>query len=171
MSSATIEYNWLQDEEQIIVDMIRADNQNRPLVPDEVSFDLPSPITPTPTETYNTTVQVSAVPGARFKGSQLHYYHRVPLAGFVFEGSTDLTFILEDYPTRESVITEVGNRLGIKLKPEHAVFTYTGQPGEQTFSVHPDSLCYVGSITLTFRNAAVDLTTIMPNTAFTGFNH
>lgn len=170
MSSGAIVYDWTQPEEKIIVDMIRADNYDRPLTPAMLSFGLPEPISPTPGMTHNTRVMLSATPVAPFTGSQLHRYHRVDIGNFVFTGTTDLNFILQNYTTVEELVTELSTRLGVYLTADKVVFDLPQVAGTYNLVISDTSLCYYGEITLEFSDIQFPLDDVIPDPDLIGFN-
>lgn len=169
MSSGAIEYNWIQPEEKILVDMIRADNADRPLTTEMITFGLPTEIVPGVEETYNTSVEVLATPVAPFRGSQYHRYHRVLISDFVHPGVTSLTFILAQFTNLESFATELGSRLGVNLRASSIVFTLPLVEGTYYLNISPDSLCYIGSLPITFIHSTPDLEEAIYNPLLEGF--
>lgn len=171
MSSGTIEYDWTQPEEKILVDMIRADNNNRPLTTDMITFGPPVQLVPTTDATWNTSVLVSATPVAPFRGSQTHRYHRVPIQNFVYENTTDLVFVLQEYPTLEAFVEEVSRRIEVNLTLDKVVFDYPTSAGTYTLTIAQHSLCYYGSIDVTFVDAITPLPEVVANNDLLGFFH
>lgn len=171
MSSGTIEYDWTQPEEKILVDMIRADNDNRPLTTDMITFGLPVMLVPSTDATWNTSVVISATPVAPFRGSQLHRYHRVPIQNFVYENVTDLVFVIQEYPTLEAFIAEVSQRIEVHLTVDKVVFTYPTEPGTYSLTIAETSLCYYGSINITFIDETTPLDEAILNGELIGFTH
>lgn len=171
MSSGTIEYDWTQPEEKILVDMIRADNNGRPLTTDMITFGPPVQLVPTTDATWNTSVLVSATPVAPFRGSQTHRYHRVPIQNFVYGNVTDLVFIIQEYPTLEEFIDEVSRRIEVYLTVDKVVFDYPTEPGTYALTISETSLCYYGSINVTFIDETTPLPDAIVNDDLIGFLH
>lgn len=157
MSSGTIEYDWTQSEEQIIVDMIRADNEDKPLTTDMVIFGVPEELQPDVTETYNVMVSVTATPVAPFRGSQNHRYHRVDVTEFVHPTLTDLEFELTPSISKSAFVAELGDRLGVRFNPDRVIFTHPDGVGPHIVSMADTSLCYFGHLEVMFTGLVEDV--------------
>lgn len=171
MSSGAIIYDWTQPEEKIIVDMIRADNYDRPLTVDMLTFGVPEPIVPTSALTYNTRVLLSATVAAPFTGSQYHRYHRVDINNFVYPGITNLNFLLEDYDSVEEIVAELSARLGVYLTTDTVELTMPTTAGTYIARIASRSLCYIGQLALEFSATQYALDDIIPENHLKGFYH
>lgn len=171
MSSGTIEYDWTQTEEQILVDMIRADNQQRPLTTAMISFGTPEELIPVSNETYNAAVMVSATASAPFRGSQRHRYHRVPVSSFVYQNVTNLTFVIEDYEDPDVFAAELSNRLDIYLTADKLIYDYPTEVNSVPVTISDNSLCYYGTINVFFVNKIMYLDDVIVNQDLVGFGY
>lgn len=170
MSSGAIIYDWTQPEEKILVDMIRADNYDRPLTTAMLSFGQPEPLTPTEALTYNTRVLLSATVAAPFTGSQYHRYHRVDINNFVYPEVTNLHFIIQNYESVEEIVAELSIRLGVYLTSDKVIMQMPDAPGTYIVTVADHSLCYYGSLSLEFSELQYPLEEVIPAPNLAGFD-
>lgn len=170
MASGDISYDWTQSEEQILVDMIRADNPTN-LTLSMVSFGQPYPLTPTQERTHNTAVEVSATPTAPFTGSQIHRYHRVDIEDFVFDPVSVLSFYLDYVKDNDTLVGLLSERLGINLTIDKIVFDFPTAEGNYVLKIADHSLCYYGELELRFYNDILELSDVVINNNLVGFEY
>lgn len=169
MASGTIAYDWTKPEAEIVIDMIRADNQNRPLELAWITIDPPETLIPTVDETYNARILVSATPAAPFVGSQYHRYHRVDIQDFVYDDITNLVFIFEETLDLATFLTTLSDRLGAYLTSDSVEFTYPTEAGIYTVRMRDSSLCYYGELDVEFKWLQIPLPELIDIQDLPGF--
>jgi len=148
--------DYTRNEIDLLIDLIREDNERKPLTTGQVTFGAPNNYTPTQGVNRNTSIIATAIAGRGYSGSQTFYYNRVALSRFVPEYPVDiLDFETSEYTKLSQLLPELNERLKIKLTADKIVDatlpvfdddspTYIDVP----LTVAPNSLCYTGTIIL-----------------------
>lgn len=140
--------DYTKDELEIVVGLVREENENKPLTLDQVTFSEPQAIVPNPK---NTMVAISAVPRMGYGGSQVFYYDRVPLTDFLQEGVDTITIQKGSENLLSELLPRINERLAIKLaadKIEDQLLPVSEEPVIVTLAVRNTSHVYSGSIRL-----------------------
>lgn len=173
MSSGTFLYDWTKPEEHILIDMIQADNPRVALDYTMMTFGKPEEliIDESTGRTHNTKVLVSATATSKFYGDQFHYYHRVDINEFIYEGITNLNFNISEHGTLEHLVHALNERLGINLRPDMVVVDIpTHTDSALVVKIHDDSLCYYGELIIRYVGIHMELSDAITRVDLTGFN-
>lgn len=160
--------NFLQAGEQILLDLINADNAKE-LPLSAVSFGAPTVVEGGAAEA--TSVTMSANTGSGYKGSQTFTYNRVPLS-FMNVNEPDLVVETVE-ETIHALIPFLNSTFGIQLTEADIVDGPIApqQPDVNstiTITAAPGSLVFVGSVDLVSTLPLVDLATLLTVTELDG---
>jgi|SRR5690554_1458553 len=170
--------DFTKREVEVLIEQIVRDNPGYPLTPAMVTFGTPYVFTPTDRIPRNTSIVATAIEGAGYEGSTTFYYNRVALTDFVDWGVTDLTFVVDGERFFSDLLPQINARLNIRLDPERMFdeplpdFS-PGQPQavDVTITARPDSLCYIGSLTIRVVNSGIELEDVILDTALDGLEY
>lgn len=164
---ATHVSNFLQAPEQVLLDLINADN-GKSLPLSAVTFGVPAEVTP---DEIATTVVASATTGSGYKGSQTFTYNRVPLS-FMNTNEPDLVIESEEASVH-GLIPFLNTTFGIQLTADDIEDTPIEQQEpdvvkQLTITAKAGSLVWHGSVTLDITLPLVDLATLLTVTTLDG---
>lgn len=161
--------NFLQAGEQILLDLINADNAKElPLT--AVSFAAPAAVGGE-AAAEATSVVVSANSGSGYKGSQTFTYNRVPMS---FMNANEPDLVVETVEeTIHALIPFLNSTFGIQLTEADIVDgpIAAQEPNVNaviTITATPESLVFVGSVDLVSTLPLVDLATLLTVTELDG---
>lgn len=164
---ATHVSNFLQAPEQVLLDLINADNAKAlPLT--AVTFAAPAEVVP---GEIASTVVMSATTGSGYKGSQTFTYNRVPLS-FMNTNEPDLVIESEEASVH-GLIPFLNTTFGIQLTADDIEDTPIEEQEpdvvkQVTITAKAGSLVWHGSVTLDITLPLVDLATLMTVTTLDG---
>lgn len=166
----TIDYT--RNEIDVLIDLIRDDNNRRTLTTGQATFGRPNVFTPVPNVDRNTVVIATAIADRGYSGSQKFYYNRQPLQKFVPGDDPDVLTFPQGTATKLSqLLPELNRRLNIKLTPEKIVeqtlpvFTNDDHhdTAEVVLSMQSDSLVYINQLTLVIKRPTQLLINAIPD--------
>lgn len=167
--------DYTRNELDIVIDLIRQDNENKRLTVGQVTFGPPNVFTPTEVIARDTVILATSVPGKGYKGPQTFYYNRVPLIDFVDQTIPDqLTFEIATETTLADLLPQINTRYSINLTIDKIVnkdippYDNTGF-AEVVLTAVGTSLVYEDSITLEITQLKIPLSSVILYTALTGF--
>lgn len=163
--------DYRQDEVDVLISLIRQDNQNKPLSKFQVEFDEPYVFSPTPEIQRDTMVVATSVADMGYSGSQVFYYNRVPLVDFLEEGFNLIVIQSEGEGLLSEMLTKINDRLGIYLTPDKIidqVIPESDRPVNLSLEVRSDSYVYSGVLPVRVLPTIVNLDVIIPNTSLNG---
>lgn len=159
----------------IVVDLINHDNPGANLTADMFTLGLPTVSSGGEAEGRNTDLTITGVQEAGVVGSTTVYYNRLNLSEFI----TDSEYVipLESKTTVADLILHLNADLGVNITPSDFVEAdlpeFMGTPGEErdvTIVFNPDSLVWVGNVTVTVRGEDVNINTLISNVRLNGLN-
>jgi len=166
--------DYTRDEIDVVIDLIRRDNGNKPLSNMMVTFGNPNVFDPTEEIDRNTLVIGTAIPGFKYRNSQSFYYNRVPLTKFVDPGVTNLDFDPDDKLRVSDLLPELNERLNINLKANRIIDSALPVLGEDDVSVDvqiqvlPISMVYLGNLLVRLTRPNNDLVIAIPDPELDG---
>ena len=172
--------DYTRSEIEVVVDLIRKDNQDRPLTSGQITFGRPSVFTPIPGFDRNTIVVATSIPGRGFRGNQTFYYNRVPLSKFVPPDSPEILYFDDSELTKVSeLLPELNRRLKTNITPDKVIEQNLpvfgeGDPrpyADVSLMMRNESLVYTDQVILRILRGDIDLTTIIPVTELTGLTY
>lgn len=166
--------DYTRSEIDVLIDLIRHDNENKILTSSQVTFGTPSTFTPVPGVDRNTLVIGTSVAGRGYEGSQSFYYNRVKLIDFVDQTDPDqLVYYIGTETTLADLLPTINERYGINLtidkiinKPLPAYVDYAAQV---VLQVVPTSLVYINQLTLQLYPVKTPLSDELTVTNLDGF--
>ncbi|MNF64210.1 hypothetical protein D3C85_249410 [compost metagenome] len=168
--------DYTRSEIDVVIDLIRQDNQNRTLTSSQVTFGTPSVYTPIPGVDRNTLMVGTAVAGRGYEGSQSFYYNRVRLVDFVDPESMSLEFTITDEVNLSDLLPAINERLNINLtaskiidKPLPDLSAHLSANIE--LKVTFDSMVYLGSLILEVQPNLIPLSAYLPVTELNGLTY
>lgn len=170
----TIDYT--QPEIKCLIDLIRQDNGNKSLTAAQVTFGTPSVYTPIPGVTRNTIIVGQATAISGMEGNQSFYYNRIPLIDFINPLSMSTLFEIDGETKLSDLLPAINARFNINLSASKIYdlslpsFAGNDTPSVQ-LKVTPDSMVYLGQITLTIKATNPDLADYLPVTELQGLTY
>lgn len=168
--------DYTRSEIDVVIDLIRQDNQNRTLTSSQVTFGTPSVFTPVGGVNRNTLMVGTAVAGRGYEGSQSFYYNRVRLVDFVDPETTSLAFTITDEVNLSDLLPAINERLNINLlaskiidKPLPDLSSVLSANIE--LKVTFDSMVYLGSLILEVKPELIPLSAYLPVTDLSGLTY
>ena len=163
---------------QIVFDLINEQN-NTHLDPSLVELGLPT-VTTTAGALYNSDITVTAIEGSGYSGSVVLGYNRLDVQGFLF-GET-LLLAVGDAENFSDLIPEINLKLRTNITADdyiegsilEAGGEWEGLPNETkqiTIQMNPDSLVFIGSLTLTLHAEDIPLDSILLTISMDGLNY
>lgn len=145
--------DYTRGEINVVIDLIRQDNLNRPLSPGQVTFGSPSIFIPVTGVDRNTVVRATAIPGRGFRNSQTFYYNRVKLEDFVDGDLPDqLVYDIDGEATLSDLLPAINERYSINLTVDRIINKtlpeFVDGQADVILGVVPASMVYIGTITL-----------------------
>ncbi len=159
---------------QVIIDLINADNAPLALTPELVTFGLPTAATgENPAK--NTELTVSAAEGSGYSGSVVITYNRVALGTIPTIAAAPAEFQLGNAQTLKDLIPEFNAKYGVNLTDDDYVDApipaFTGELNEEhtvQLVAKADSLIYIGSVDIVIKGEDIALASVLTNTALNG---
>jgi len=161
--------------DQILVDLINADNGTA-LTTALIGFGVPTAATGG-SPVRNTELEVSAKAGSGYKGSVVVQYNRLNIQDFVGVSATPdgLELPVGDATKYSDLIPEINTALGVNLTEadyvDGDIGEWQGVPNEEkviTITITADSLCFIGSLTLTLHAEDIELSTVITSLVLNG---
>lgn len=174
--------DYTKAESDVLIDLIRRDNQGRPLTHAQVTFGVPGVIAPSPSIPRNTTIVASSIPNMGYRGNQTFYYNRAPLSEFVPPNNTSILEFDSSNATLVSQLLPILNeRLAINITADKIVEQNLPSfgPGDQreyadvALIMKPNSLVYLDQLTLRILRPVPDnsLETAIYQPVLNGFEY
>lgn len=162
-------FDYTKQSKTLLVDLINEDNTTG-LTPSLVEFGVPSVLI----GDRNTSITLTGATGSGYKDAVDLTYNRVDVNGFV--GTVDLTFQAGEALTIAELVPEVNSLLNINLGEQDFVDvvipSFGNTPNETqpvTLTIAPNSLVYIGQLTILVSNGELDLADLITTTELNGF--
>jgi hypothetical protein len=160
--------------DQVIIDLINADNTPLALTAELVTFGVPNAAAgENPTK--NTELTVTAAEGSGYSGSVVVTYNRVNLATIPTIAAAPAEFPLGNATTLKDLIPEFNAKYGVNLTDDDFVDApipeFTGGLNEEhtiQLVAKADSLIYIGSVDIVVQGEDIPLGSVVTNTALNG---
>jgi hypothetical protein len=164
-----MDIDYTRSEVDVLIDLIRNDNGNKPLSSAQVTFGTPTTFNPLPTVNRNTVIMATAIPGLGFRDSTSFYYNRVRLIDFIPPNAPSiLTFDKGEYTVLSDLLPELNERLNTNITADKIIEqTLPALSGDDEDFVsvdlvmRPNSVVYLGQLTLKVTRSLVDLATLI----------
>ena len=171
--------DYTRGEADIIVDLIRQDNQRKPLTSAQVTFGVPNVFIPRPNADRNTMVVVTARPNQTFEGSYDYYYNRRELGDFVDPRQPAFkTYVIDGETRLSELLPRINARMNINLTVDKIFdadipdFDAIGSAGEDIeLKVTSTSLVFLGSIMLHLKPEVAPLSSVIRIKRLTGLTY
>ena len=169
--------DYTRDEIDVVIDLIRSDNENKALSGVLVSFGNPNAFSPTEQINRNTLLIATAKPGYLYRGSQTFYYNRVPLDKFYEQDVHDITFDEEGKRFISDILPELNERLGINLTADKILDSRIPAIPENFAGVDvlvqvlPTSLVYLDSLLVRIGRSDNDLFKVIVDPEMDGLEY
>lgn len=147
-----IDFN--RPQEQILIDLIRINNEDKSLELEWVDVSIPVTLTPDPDMPRNTEVTLTMLPSSPLRGSRSFFYNRLDIEDFLFDGLVrpeHLRVVVTNEVSIAQLAPKLSEILHIRITPDMVVdkpLPLTPIEGEQGtwFELKPTNYAIIGSL-------------------------